>query len=132
MSADAAQAEGIQVIPFYFVCDVSGSMQGEPITAVNRLLPQIKSAMQQNPFVKDLLRVGLITFSDDVRVDLPLANLLNVETLPTLGIRGGTIYSSALRTLKSQIASDYDLLNADGYQIRRPIVDALTPGNPAP
>lgn len=122
--------DGLQVIPFYFVCDVSASMAGDRIDAVNDLLPTIKSALQLNTFARDLLRVGLVSFSDDVQVDLPITDLTLVEVLPLLETRGGTMFSGVLRSMRAQIQSDYALLKGDGFQVKRPIVVLLTDGVP--
>lgn len=120
----------MQVIPFYFVCDASASMAGDRIEAVNSLLPTIKAALQMNAFARDLLRVGLISFADDVRVDLPIADLTTLEVLPVLEPRGATTYSGALYALRAQIENDYAMLKADGFLVKRPIAVFLSDGAP--
>jgi len=124
--------EGIQVIPFYFVADVSYSMDGDPITALNDLLPTVKEAMQANPAVADMIRFGLISFSDDVKVELPLSDLTHLQTdaLPVLTLRGGTNFSCALDKIKEEIQADFALLKQDGFKVKRPIVLFLSDGEP--
>ena len=56
---------GEQILPFYIVCDETGSM--EPIggiEAINKALPQLHAEIAADPLVSDKCRIGLITFSD--------------------------------------------------------------------
>jgi uncharacterized protein YegL len=124
--------QGIQVIPFYFLADVSYSMDGEPIKALNNLLPAVKEAMQQNPAVSDMIRFCLMSFSDDVKVELPLSDLTDVPTssLPNLELRGGTSFSSALTKLRTEIIKDFSQLKADGFLVKRPVALFLSDGGP--
>lgn len=124
--------KGIQVIPFYFLADVSYSMEGDPINALNNLLPAVKEAMQQNPAVSDMIRFCLMSFSDDVKVELPLSDLTDISTssLPTLELRGGTSFSSALNRLRTEIMKDFSQLKADGFLVKRPVALFLSDGGP--
>jgi uncharacterized protein YegL len=125
--------QGIQIIPFYFLADVSGSMMGEPINALNNLLPSVKEAMQQNPAVSDMIRFSLMSFSDDTRVELPLSDLTDIPTasLPTLELRGGTSFVSALTKLRTEIERDFAQLKADGFLVKRPVALFLSDGGPS-
>lgn len=107
-------------------------MEGDPITALNNLLPAVKEAMQQNPAVSDMIRFCLMSFSDDVKVELPLSDLTDIPTssLPTLELRGGTSFSSALNRLRTEIIKDFSQLKADGFLVKRPVALFLSDGGP--
>ena len=88
--------ERYAVFPFYLCLDVSQSMSGEPIAQVNAELPQIRSSVGQDPAVAEVIRFGVVTFSDGARTVLPLVDLALVESMPTVEVEGKTSYSAAL------------------------------------
>src|SRR5262249_15593921 len=125
------EANGAKLLPFYVVTDVSGSMSGGKINSVNRILPDIRDALAQNPILSDKVRIGLIDFSDDARVQVPLCDVLEPTlTLPTLTVRGGTSYVAAFRLLRSEIAANIKQLKVDGFMVHRPAVFFLSDGMP--
>ena len=63
------QSELFTVFPVFLLVDVSASMAGGPIEAVNKALPDIQNEMRGNPMVGEIARVGLSTFSDEARVE---------------------------------------------------------------
>jgi len=122
---------GGKLLPFYVVTDVSYSMSGQKLDAVNKILPDIVDALAQNPILSDKVRIGLVDFSDDARVQLPLCDVLEPTlTLPHLSVRSGTSYEAAFRLLRTEIAANVKLLKVDGYQVHRPAVFFLSDGEP--
>src|SRR5260221_12947178 len=111
-----------QVLPFYLVCDESGSMAGQPLDAINDSLPKIHSEIGSNPVVADKTKFCLIGFSDTAQVLLPLSDLSVVSTIPALQVAGGTNYSSAFDLLYDTIADDVKQLKANGEPVYRPAV----------
>ena len=80
---------GAKLLPFYLVVDVSYSMEGPKLESANRIMPQIVDALAQNPILSDKVRFGLIDFSDDAQVRVPLCDLLEPNlVLPALTVRG--------------------------------------------
>jgi len=123
--------DGIQILPFYLVADASYSMsQDGKIDTLNSLLPQLRDELVRNPVVGDMVRFGLIDFSDDATVVLPLTDIRSIEVLPLLETRGGTSFGAAFTMLKQQIEADYAQLNADGFTIKRTTVVFLSDGAP--
>jgi uncharacterized protein YegL len=126
------------VLPFYVLADVSYSMtQGgadgvTPLEQLNRMVPTIKDALDENPILGDKVRFSLLDFSDDCRTQIPLCNLMAVpsDSIPTLTARGGTSFAAAFTTARQQIDSDHRQLKADGHQVHRPTVFFLTDGEP--
>lgn len=123
--------EGIQILPFYLVADASLSMQADgKMDTLNDLLPQLRDELVRNPVVGDMVRFGLLDFSDDATVVLPLTDIRQVEVLPLLSPRGGTSFVAAFTALKAQIEADYAQLKADGFSIKRTTAVFLSDGAP--
>jgi uncharacterized protein YegL len=118
-----------KLLPFYVVVDVSYSMKGTRIDQANEILPEVADTLRTNPILEDKIRVGLIDFSDDAKVVLPLCNL-SEQKLPSLSIRGGTNYGAAFSKLRSEIERDVTQLQSDGFQVHRPAVFFLSDGEP--
>jgi uncharacterized protein YegL len=120
-----------KLLPFYLVVDVSASMSGAKLDAANRILPRVLDALADAPILGDKVRFGLVDFSDDARVVLPLCDLLERDvTLPTLTTRGATSYGAAFRLLRAEIESNVKQLKADGFAVHRPAVFFLSDGAP--
>src|SRR3954447_5035199 len=113
---------GQQVLPFYLICDESGSMSGAPIDAMNQALPELHSEIGLNPVVADKTQFSIIGFSDDAEVLLELSDLSQVTGLPVLSTKGGTDCGAAMRCVKQQIEVDVARLKSDGHQVYRPVI----------
>lgn len=121
---------GLQILPFYLVCDESYSMEGEPIDAINQALPELHHEISANPVVADKTQFAIIGFSDVANVLQPLVDLSQVTTLPNLTPQAGTSYSAAFKCLKSEIESDVARLKAQGHKVYRPVAFFLSDGYP--
>lgn len=120
-----------KLLPFYLVIDVSFSMDGENLKAANDIMPALADALAQNPILSDKVRFGLIDFSDDARVQLPLCDLLDPGLqLPGLTVRGATSYAAAFRLLRQEIADNVVQLKGDHFSVHRPAVFFLSDGAP--
>ena len=78
------------ILPFYLVCDESYSMQGPPMDAMNKALPDLHKEIGTNPVVSDKTRFSIITFSDTAQVLQPLVDLSQITQLPELQESGAT------------------------------------------
>ena len=117
------------ILPFYIVCDVSGSMYGAGVEGLNAVLPVLQDAAALNPIIADVVQVGIISFNDSTRIERPLSALRQDDSL-TLSAGGGTLFGPALRTIKSTIQSDVARLKAANYKVYRPAVFFLSDGGP--
>lgn len=123
--------EGLVILPFYLVADVSGSMHGAKLAALSQVTPSVQKTLRTEPILADKVRFGLITFSDTAQVDLPLCDMIETEPeMPKLAVRGMTSYGSAFRLLRTEIESNVAALKADGYRVHRPIVFFMSDGAP--
>ena len=119
-----------QVLPFYLVCDESGSMSGPPVQAINDSLPKLHAEIGSNPVVADKTRFCLIGFESDAQVLLPLSDLSAVTSIPGLSARGGTNYGKAFDLLYDTITNDVAQLKSAGNTVYRPAVFFLSDGQP--
>ncbi|MFF0450092.1 VWA domain-containing protein [Streptomyces sp. NPDC004609] len=120
----------MQILPFYMVCDESGSMSGPPIDAINAALPDLHQEISTNPTVADKTRFALIGFSDDATVLQSLVDLSELDSLPALAAGGVTSYGEAFRTLKKCVEADVADLKSQGHEVYRPVVFFLSDGVP--
>ncbi|MFJ3207533.1 vWA domain-containing protein [Streptomyces flaveolus] len=120
----------MQLLPFYMVCDESGSMTGTGVDAINSALPDLHHEISTNPSVADKTRFALIGFSTQASVLQPLADLSELTQLPSLSAGGVTSFGAAFRLLKDTIEKDVAALKADGHDVYRPVVFFLSDGIP--
>ncbi|MBO0693168.1 MAG: VWA domain-containing protein [Acidimicrobiaceae bacterium] len=129
-SANLGVEERYAVFPFYLCLDVSASMAGAPIEAVNRQLPILRANIGEDPAISEVIRFSVVTFSDQARTLLPLADLSLVEEIPALVAAGSTSYSSAFDHLRETIEDDYRGGRAAGDRWYRPAVIFISDGRP--
>ncbi len=122
-------AEGQMVMPFYIICDVSGSMTRD-MPVLNEGIQRLRQSIVQNPVVDDVAHISVIAFSTDARVIMPLCQMSG-QPMPTLVTSGGvTNYGKAFRELARAIPEDAAALRAQGFKIFRPCAFFLTDGEP--
>ena len=129
-SANVSVEERYAVFPFYLCLDVSASMAGAPIDSVNRELPILRSSVGEDPAIAEVIRFGIITFSDVAHTVLPLCDLSLVEAIPEVSAQGRTSYAAAFDHLVQQIESDYHTSRAGGDKWYRPAVVFISDGRP--
>jgi len=117
--------------PVYLVVDVSWSMstQGK-LEAANGIITAVADALRRDPAVARRVRLGLIDFSRDARVRLPLCDLTasGVE-LPRLRVRNGTSFSAAFATVRQQLEADTAPRDGPG-RLGPPTVFFMSDGEP--
>lgn len=126
--ATVSNVDGQLIMPFYIICDVSGSMSGD-IAALNAALAQLRTDIMSSPVVDDLTMLSVITFQSTAQTVVRLAPPSEV-VLPTLAAHGGTNYGAAFREYHRVFEEDRKRLKADGKQVYRPCVFFLTDGGP--
>jgi uncharacterized protein YegL len=120
--------EGQIVMPFYLVCDVSGSMSRD-MQALNEGIRKLRRAIVAQPQVDDVAQIGIITFSANAQVVLPLGRM-SEEQMPTLAAQSTTNYGAAFTLLAQTIQQDIARLKAEKLQVYRPCAYFLTDGLP--
>ncbi|GAA3504739.1 hypothetical protein GCM10019016_118520 [Streptomyces prasinosporus] len=121
----------MQILPFYAVCDESGSMAGpDGVGTINSALPDLHHEISTNPSVADKIRFALIGFSTQASVLQPLADLSELTQLPSLSAGGVTSFGAVFQLLKDTIEKDVAALKAEGHDVYRPVVFFLSDGIP--
>jgi uncharacterized protein YegL len=115
-------------MPFYIICDVSGSMWVD-IPALNAGIAQLRQDIMRDPVVDDLTMLSVITFADTARTVAPLGFPTEIE-MPTLASGGLTNYGPAFREFHRAFTADRARLKAEGKRVFRPCVFFLTDGEP--
>ncbi len=142
MAQDGA-SEQAALLPFYLALDASWSMTetGEDLDnpsasrldVANRIAPEIAEAVLKDPAAGDRVRLGVVSFSGETTVDLPLIDIRNLKTddIPVVNPRQtGTSYASLFLTLRHQIESDVATLKAQGFKVARPTIFMISDGEP--
>ena len=120
------RSEVYTIFPIFLVVDVSASMAGGAIEALNNSLPAIKSEMLTNPTIGEIARISIVTFSDVGRTILPLCDLIDWD-IPEIAIEGGTNFAAGLRETRQAITSGLADL-PKGTPIYRPVVFFMSDG----
>ena len=129
-SATVGVEERYSVFPFYICLDVSASMSGSPIDSVNQQLPLLRNSVGEDPAIAEVIRLGIVTFSDVARTVLGLADLALVEAMPRVETEGRTSYAAAFEHLRRVIEADYHAGRAAGERWYRPAVLFVSDGRP--
>jgi uncharacterized protein YegL len=129
-TANLSVEERYSVFPFYICLDVSASMAGAPIDSVNQQMPLLRASVGEDPAVAEVIRLGVITFSDVARSVLPLCDLSLVEAVPEVAAQGRTSYAAVFDHLRRVIEEDYSRSRAAGDRWYRPAVIFISDGRP--
>ncbi|MFI5712641.1 VWA domain-containing protein [Kribbella sp. NPDC051620] len=119
-------SESYTIFPIFMLVDVSASMAGGPIEALNEAMPEIKKVMLSDPTVGEIARVALVTFSDDARTLIPLCDLADAP-IPEVMVESGTNFAAGFRETRSAIESGLRSL-PKGTPFYRPVVFFLSDG----
>ena len=116
-------------LPVYLLLDVSGSMTGEPIAAVQNGVQTMVSALMSDPQALETAYLSVITFSNSAQQIVPLTEL-NQFTPPELHASGLTAMGEAL-SLVAQCAETEVVKNTPETKGDwKPLVFIMTDGCP--
>lgn len=129
ISRPAAADDRYVVLPFYLLCDVSGSM-GPHIGTLNQALADFRDALAKDPVLSDKVQFGVVDFSDDARDVIPLGDFTAADIEQhRLSARGGTSYAAAFTKMGEVIKRDI-AAGRSQFKYFRPAVYFLTDGYP--
>ena len=120
---------GLQVLPFYIVCDESSSMAGPAIYAVNAGIMELFDALNTDPLLDARALAGIVAFNDTARLLLPMSRLSQVTQIPVCVASGTSSYAAAFRLLRTQLETDVAALQQQ-FNVHRPCVFFMSDGAP--
>ncbi len=88
-------------LPVYLLLDISGSMRGEKIEAVNEGIKILVETLRRDPYALETVYLSIIPFNDQVNQTMPLEELYKFQ-IPTLTAHHGTLVGKALKYLSAK------------------------------
>lgn len=116
----------------YFLLDTSGSMNGEPIQALNNGFNGLISMLRADPQAMDSLYLSVITFDREVQNIIPLTALANFYPMEiTCPDSGPTHTGAALEMVSELVQKDLVKGTADEKRDWQPLLFIFTDGKPS-
>lgn len=116
-------------LPIYLVLDVSGSMAGAPIEAVNAGLRDFESALKNDPHALESAYVSVVSFGSEATVLMPLTEA-GAFVAPALVAGGQTALGDALAKLGRSLDADVKEKDANHPGDWKPLIFLMTDGEP--
>lgn len=115
----------------YLCIDTSGSMNGEPIVAVNAGLQALLSSLRSNPYALDSVHLSITTFDSEIKEILPMTPVADVSLSEIVCPKSGaTLIGAALEHICDQVRRDVKKSSASEKGDWKPILVILTDGKP--
>ncbi|MCH0565768.1 MULTISPECIES: VWA domain-containing protein [unclassified Streptomyces] len=124
--SEFSNVERPPVFPVCLCIDVSYSMAGSPMKAVNDALPEIKSAIKGDPATGEIARLAVVTFSDRAETRLPLTDIAYAD-MPSLTPQGGTNFDVGLRASGDALRDGIRALGK-GSAYHQPVIFFISDG----
>ncbi|MDB5013595.1 MAG: von Willebrand factor type [Daejeonella sp.] len=119
-------------LPVFFLLDTSGSMNGEPIHALNNALSGMIHTLRSDAQASETLWISIITFDREVKEVVPLTELPSFQ-LPeiTCPPSGPTLTGMALEFLYNKVKSQVRKGTPTQKGDWRPLLFLITDGKPS-
>ena len=115
----------------YLCIDTSGSMNGEPIVAVNAGLQALLTSLRSNPYALESVHLSITTFDSEIKEVLPMTPVADIM-LPeiTCPKSDATLLGAALEDICAQVQRDVRKSSATEKGDWKPMLVILTDGKP--
>ena len=114
-------------LPVYLLLDVSGSMRGEPIAAVNQGVKMLADTLKTNPYALETAYLSLMTFNNVVEQIVPLTELYKFQP-PVLEAKSGTYLGKAIKFLSAKAEKEIVKTSKETKGDWKPLVFIMTDG----
>ncbi|MDD3507020.1 MAG: VWA domain-containing protein [Parabacteroides sp.] len=119
-------------LPVYFLLDTSGSMNGEPIQALNNALSGMINSLRSDAQASETLWVSIITFDREVKEIMPLTELQALQlTEIVCPPSGPTFTGKALDLLYQKVSVNVRKGTPTQKGDWRPLLFIFTDGKPS-
>ncbi|HEY1045862.1 MAG TPA: VWA domain-containing protein [Bacteroidia bacterium] len=119
-------------LPVYFLLDTSGSMNGEPIQALNNALSGMISELRSDPQAIETLWISIITFDREIKEIYPLTDLASFSLQEiTCPPSGPTNTGKALEVLHEKVQQNVRKGNENQKGDWKPLLFLITDGKPS-
>lgn len=115
--------------PCVLLLDTSGSMEGEPILALNQGLRVFRDELCKDPLASRRVEVAVVTFDSEVKVAQDFVTADQFEP-PALLAQGQTLMGTAIEKGLDMIAARKAQYKAAGVLYYRPWMFMITDGEP--
>jgi uncharacterized protein YegL len=116
-------------LPVFLLLDVSASMSGAPIMAVNEGVKLLHNQLLEIPTALETVWISIITFGTEAKVLIPLIELKHFNPIE-LEAGGATALGAAFKLLEQALDQDVKTGSATEKGDWRPLVYLLTDGDP--
>ena len=116
-------------MPVYLLLDLSGSMAGAPIMAVEQGVQSLHNELLNQPQAVELVHLSVITFASTANQIIPLTPVTSFNP-PPLSAGGGTAMGAALRELGRALDREITPTTPAKKGDYKPLVFLLTDGEP--
>lgn len=116
-------------LPIFFLIDISESMVGEQIQAVEEGMATIIKAIKTDPYAIETVWISIIVFAGQAKTLVPLQEIVNFYP-PKFPIGGGTSLSSGLGHLMFELRRNIVKTTMEQKGDWKPIVFLFTDGVP--
>ena len=116
-------------LPVYLLLDISGSMAGAPIQAVDQGLGDFVDSVAGEPQALETMRVSLITFDSSATQLVPMCDAMDFS-VPPLKAGGRTSLGAALKLAKDRAEIEVKKNSPQTQGDWRPLVFIMTDGVP--
>lgn len=116
-------------LPVYFLIDVSDSMVGEPIEAVQNGMEMVITQMRGDPYALETMYLSVLVFAARAEIRAPLEELI-VFKLPDLPISTGTSLGAGLNLLMDCLEMDIQKTTKAKKGDWKPLIFLFTDGAP--
>jgi uncharacterized protein YegL len=116
-------------LPIYFLIDVSESMVGEQIQAVQEGIADVIKELKQDPYALETVHISIIIFAGKAKTLIPLTDIITFYP-PKFSVGSGTNLADGLGQLMFEMKKNHVPTTPEKKGDWKPIVFLFTDGAP--